>query len=47
MPTLTRFLIIVLILGGIAYGAMFSLVAFTEPASRQMSHPISDDRFNR
>lgn len=47
MPTLTRFLLVLTVLGAIAYGGMFALVTLVDPATREMSHPISDQRFER
>ncbi len=47
MPTLTRFLIILLLLGAVAYGTMFTLVNFVDPATREMGHPIAKERFER
>ncbi|MBB4304902.1 hypothetical protein GGD81_003967 [Rhodobium orientis] len=47
MPTLTRYIAVLVILASIAYGTMFALVTYVDPATRQMGYPISDDRFNR
>ncbi len=47
MPTLTRYLIILLFLGAAAYGTMFALVNFIDPATREMGHPIANERFER
>ena len=47
MPTLTRFLLILTVLAAIAYGTMFALVSFIDPATREMSHPIAKERFER
>lgn len=37
MPTLIRLLIIVLVLGGLAYGGMYALVALVEPAEEEVT----------
>ena len=47
MPTLTRFLVVLAFLGIVAYGTMFALVALVDPATREMSHPIAKERFER
>ncbi|TVR06873.1 MAG: histidine kinase [Salinarimonadaceae bacterium] len=45
MPTLFRFIVILAILGGIGYGAMWGLVTFVEPEPREMTSTISPMRF--
>ena len=40
MPTLFRFLIVVGILGGLGYGAIFSLATFTDPKPREITVTI-------
>lgn len=47
MPTLFRFLVTIGVLAGIAYGAMFALVATVEPRKGEMSVRIPSDRINR
>lgn len=47
MPSLIRFLVIVGVLAGLAYGAMFALVTFVEPDQREMSTPVPANRLNR
>ena len=37
MVSLVRFVIVLAILAGIGYGAMFALVAFVEPNTREMT----------
>lgn len=37
VPTLFRFLFIVAVLAGIAFGAIFALATFVEPAPRDMT----------
>lgn len=45
MPSLIRLLVMLAILGGIAYGAMWSLANFVEPQKREMSINVPADRF--
>jgi hypothetical protein len=45
MPSLLRFLIFLGILGGIAYGAVFSLARFVEPKEREITITIPPDKF--
>ena len=45
MPSLFRFLIFVGILGGVAYGAMFSLARFVEPQPREITINVPHDKF--
>jgi hypothetical protein len=40
MPTLIRFVIVLLFLAGIAYGAMFALTVFVEPREKEVSQRI-------
>jgi Tfp pilus assembly protein PilE len=40
VPTLFRFLVVVAILAGLAYAAMFALATFVEPTPREMSVTI-------
>jgi hypothetical protein len=47
VPTLIRFLLIVGILVGLAYAAMFALVTFVEPQSREMSQIIPASKLNK
>ena len=37
MPTLFRFVVTLLVLAGIAYGAMLALVMFVEPRTAEMT----------
>jgi hypothetical protein len=37
MPTLVRLLVLLLVLAGIAYGAMVALVAFVDPGEEEVS----------
>ena len=45
MPSLLRFLIFLGILGGIAYGAVFSLARFVQPKEREITITIPPDKF--
>lgn len=40
MPTLIRFIIIMLFLGGLAAGAMFALTVFVEPREKEVSQRV-------
>jgi hypothetical protein len=44
MPSLIRLIVALGILGGIAYGAMFSLANFVEPKPREITVTIPQDR---
>ncbi len=46
MPTLIRFLTVLAILAGLAYGAMFALATFVEPNTGEMSVRIPPERLN-
>jgi hypothetical protein len=45
MPSLFRFLVLLGLLGGMAYGAMFSLATMFEPKPREITITIPQDRF--
>ena len=45
MPSLFRFLILIGILGGIAYGAIFSLARFVHPQQREITVTVPHDKF--
>ncbi|MHA1524218.1 MAG: hypothetical protein ACTSY1_07395 [Alphaproteobacteria bacterium] len=40
MPSVFRLLIVLAVLGGIGYGAMFALVQFVQPEPREITHAI-------
>jgi hypothetical protein len=44
MPTLFRFLVIIGVLVGIVYGAMFALVTFVEPGKGEMTVRVPLDK---
>ncbi len=47
MPSLIRLLMVVGLLGGAAYGAMFALANFVQPKQREMSITIPQQRLTR
>ena len=47
MPTLTRLVVVVAIIAGSAYGAMYALATFVEPNPREMTIRIPPERLNR
>lgn len=44
MPSLIRFIMVAAILGGLAYGTMFSLAKFVQPKPREIIVTIPQDR---
>ena len=44
MPSLFRFLVVLGVLAGLAYGAMFGLTLLVEPNEREMSHRVKLDK---
>ena len=47
MPSLLRLLMVVGLMGGFAYGAMFALANFVTPKQREMSITIPQQRFSK
>jgi hypothetical protein len=47
MPSLIRLLILLGFLGGLAYGAMFSLATFVQPKPREITVTIPQDRLSK
>jgi hypothetical protein len=45
MPSLFRFLIVVAVIAGVAYGVIFALANFVTPKPREMTVTIPSDRF--
>jgi hypothetical protein len=45
MPSLFRFLVIVAILGGIVYAAIFSLARFVQPTPREITITVPPNKF--
>jgi hypothetical protein len=44
MPTLFRFLLVIAVLGGLVYAAMFALATFVQPEPREMTVTIPNSR---
>ncbi len=44
MPSLFRFLFILALLAGLAYGGMFALATFVQPETREMTVTIPNSR---
>jgi len=47
MPSLIRLLMVVGLLGGAAYGAMFALANFVQPKQREMTITIPQQRLTK
>lgn len=47
MPTLTRYLTIIVLFSALVYGAMFALATFVQPTPREMSAPIARERLEQ
>ena len=47
MPSLIRLLMVLGLLGGAAYGAMFALANFVQPKQREMSITIPQQRLSK
>jgi hypothetical protein len=47
MPSLIRFLVLILVLGGIVYVAMLALDLFVEPSPREMTIRVPAERVNQ
>ncbi len=47
MPSLFRFLLVVGLLGGLGYAAVFSLATFIEPKPREITVTIPPDKLMR
>lgn len=45
MPSLLRFLTVVAVIGGLAYGVIFALANFVDPKPREMTISIAPDKF--
>ncbi len=44
MPTLFRFLLVLCVIGGLGYGAIFALAQFYEPKPREITVTVPPDR---
>jgi xanthosine utilization system XapX-like protein len=47
MPSLFRFLIVVGVIGGLVFGALFALANFVSPSPREITVTISPDKYLR
>lgn len=47
MPTLTRLVVVLLLLGATGYGIVYSLANFVEPREREYTVRIKKDGFGR
>ncbi|MEJ8475836.1 hypothetical protein [Roseibium algae] len=47
MPTLTRLILVLIILGGLGYGAVYALANWVEPNEREITVRIKKDGFGR
>lgn len=47
MPTLTRLLLVLMLLGGIGYGVIYSLATFVEPREREITVRVQKEGFGR
>jgi hypothetical protein len=47
MPSLIRLLMVLGLLGGFGYGAMFALATFVEPKQREMTISIPASKLNK
>ena len=45
MPSLFRFLMVVAVIAGVVYGAIFALANFVNPKPREITVTIPADRF--
>jgi hypothetical protein len=45
MPSLFRFLVVLGVLGGLTYGAIFALATFVNPKPREITVTIPPDKF--
>ena len=46
MPSLIRFLVFCAVLAGLAYGAMFALVAYVEPQPKEVQIRVPTNKLN-
>jgi hypothetical protein len=45
MPTLFRFLTVVAVIGGLIYGGIYALATFVDPAPREITVSVPQDKF--
>lgn len=47
VPTLTRLLLVLLLLGALGYGAIYALANFVDPREREITVRVKKDGFGR
>ena len=47
MPTLTRLLLVLILLGALGYGAIYALANLVEPREREITVRVKKDGFGR
>jgi len=47
VPTLTRLLLVLLLLGAVGYGAIYALANFVEPRKHEITVRVKKDGFGR
>ena len=47
MPSLIRLIVVLAVLSGLGYGAIFALATLVDPKEREMTVTIPPDRLNR
>jgi type II secretory pathway pseudopilin PulG len=47
VPTLTRLLFVLLLLGALGYGAVYSLATFVDPREREIEVRVKKEGFGR
>lgn len=47
LPTLTRLILVLIVLGGLGYGALYALANFVEPREREITVRVQKDGFGR
>lgn len=47
VPTLTRLLLVLLLLGAIGYGTLYALATFVDPREREITIRVKKDGFGR
>lgn len=47
MPTLTRLLLVLILIGALGYGAIYSLATMVDPREREITVRVKKDGFGR
>jgi hypothetical protein len=47
MPSLFRFLSVLVLIGGLIYGALYALATYYDPKPREISVSVPPDRFSK